>query len=219
MTPKSVSQNKSSSSWLNTAYICWIIYLSLITLVLRCQFPAHSSGTVDSSRHLSPSAWHCTITFFPTIKTFSKMGPVLILGKKQLLTIFPSEEYELLQHFPSSLMIWLLQKKKKTVHLNAYYMRGTVSRCIFTKIPVSSLKKLSLAREKDMETNSYNIIQHKQSSKWWRNVENKVMNSLLEFREDFTGEMTFEQGFKGWIGVHWEFEKEKGISGRGTTHA
>lgn len=85
------------------------------------------------------------------------MGLVLILGKKQLLTIFPSEKYELSQHFPSSLMIWLLQKKK-TVHLNAYYIRGTVSRCIFTKIPVSSLKKLSLAGEKDMETNSYNII-------------------------------------------------------------
>lgn len=114
MTPKSVSQNKSSSSWLNTAYICWIIYLSLITLVLRCQFPAHSSGTVDSSRHLPPSGWHCTITFFPTIKTLSKMGLVLILGKKQLLTIFPSEKYELSQHFPSSLMIWLLQKKKNS---------------------------------------------------------------------------------------------------------
>ena len=64
MTPKSVSRNKSSSSWLSTAYTCRIIYFSLLTLALRDQFPAHSPGTVDSSYHLSPSAWHCATTFF-----------------------------------------------------------------------------------------------------------------------------------------------------------
>ena len=64
MTPTSISRNKSSSSWLSTADTCWIIYVSLLTLVLRDQFPAHSPGTVDSSHHLSPSAWHCATTFF-----------------------------------------------------------------------------------------------------------------------------------------------------------